>query len=74
MDAQFVIKLTQCSIAEILTVNVILLDSFFSVGAGIGTSAFMNGYFTPVMEIEYEDDSSENLKLNYPKSYLFNGD
>ncbi|WP_247747404.1 DNA cytosine methyltransferase [Alkalihalobacillus sp. BA299] len=43
-------------------------------GAGIGTSAFMNGYFTPVMEIEYEDDSAENLKLNYPKSYLFNGD
>ena len=43
-------------------------------GAGIGTSAFLNGYFTPVMELEYEDDSSENLKLNYPKSYLFNGD
>lgn len=43
-------------------------------GAGIGTSAFVNGYFTPVMEIEFEDDSAENLKLNYPKSYLFNGD
>lgn len=43
-------------------------------GAGIGTSAFLNGYFTPVMEIEYEDDSAENLKLNYPNSYLFNGD
>ncbi|WP_066415245.1 DNA cytosine methyltransferase [Sutcliffiella cohnii] len=43
-------------------------------GAGIGTSAFLNGYFTPVMEIEYEDDSAENLKLNYPNSFIFNGD
>ncbi len=43
-------------------------------GGGIGTSAFINGYFTPVMEIELEDDSAENLKLNYPNSYLFNGD
>lgn len=43
-------------------------------GAGIGTSAFVNGYYTPVMEIEFEDDSAENLKLNYPNSFLFNGD
>lgn len=44
-------------------------------GAGIGTSIFANtGYFTPVMEIEVEDDSAEVLKHNFPNSFLFNGD
>lgn len=44
-------------------------------GAGIGTSCLQDtNYFTPVMEIEYDDDSSEILKHNYPNSYLFNGD
>jgi DNA (cytosine-5)-methyltransferase 1 len=44
-------------------------------GAGIGTSVFVNtGYFTPVMEIEWEDDSAEVLKHNFPNSFLFNGD
>lgn len=44
-------------------------------GAGIGTSVFANtGYFTPVMEIEWEDDSAEVLKHNFPNSFLFNGD
>lgn len=44
-------------------------------GAGIGTSVFANtGYFTPVMEIEVEDDSAEVLKHNFPNSLLFNGD
>lgn len=44
-------------------------------GAGIGTSCILDSqYFTPIAEIEMEDDSAENLKLNYPNSYLFNGD
>ncbi|WP_121616729.1 DNA cytosine methyltransferase [Virgibacillus halodenitrificans] len=44
-------------------------------GAGIGTSVFVNsGYFTPVMEIEWEEDSAEVLKQNFPNSCLFNGD
>lgn len=44
-------------------------------GAGIGTSVFeQTGYFTSVMEIEYDEDSSEVLKHNFPNSYLFNGD
>lgn len=44
-------------------------------GAGIGTSVFANtGYFTPVMEIEWEDNSAEVLKHNFPNSFLFNGD
>lgn len=44
-------------------------------GAGIGTSVFQNsGYFTPVMEIELEDDSAEVLKHNFPNSFVFNGD
>ncbi|MDC3424374.1 DNA cytosine methyltransferase [Aquibacillus sp. 3ASR75-11] len=44
-------------------------------GAGIGTSCMVDtNYFTPVMEIEWEDDSSEVIKHNYPNSYLFNGD
>lgn len=43
-------------------------------GAGIGTASFLNGYFTSVMEVELEDDSTENLRLNYPRSYIFNGD
>ena len=44
-------------------------------GAGIGTSVFKNtGYYTPVMEIEFDEDSSEVLKHNFPSSYLFNGD
>ena len=44
-------------------------------GAGIGTSVFKNtGYFTPVMEIELEDDSAEVLRHNFPNSFIFNGD
>lgn len=44
-------------------------------GAGVGTSVFQNtGYFTPVMEIELEQDSAEVLKHNFPNSFLFNGD
>lgn len=44
-------------------------------GAGVGTSVFANtGYFTPVMEIEWEDDSAEVIKHNFPNSFLFNGD
>lgn len=44
-------------------------------GAGIGTSVFKNtGYFTPVMEIELEEDSAEVLRHNFPNSYIFNGD
>ena len=46
-----------------------------AAGAGIGTSYFRDTqYFTPIQEIELEDDSAENLKLNYPNSLLFNGD
>jgi DNA (cytosine-5)-methyltransferase 1 len=46
-----------------------------AAGAGVGTSYFLDSsYFTPVMEIELEEDSAENLKLNYPNSFLFNGD
>lgn len=46
-----------------------------AAGAGIGTSYFRDTqYFTPVQEIELEEDSAENLKLNYPNSFLFNGD
>lgn len=44
-------------------------------GAGLGTSVFKNtGYFTPVMEIELEEDSAEVLRHNFPNSFIFNGD
>lgn len=44
-------------------------------GAGIGTASFLDcNLFTPVMEVEFEDDSAEVLKHNYPNSYLFVGD
>ncbi|WP_036803256.1 DNA cytosine methyltransferase [Pontibacillus halophilus] len=44
-------------------------------GAGVGTASFIDTqYFTPVQEIELEDDSAENLMLNYPNSYVFVGD
>jgi len=44
-------------------------------GCGIGTAAFQDtNFFTPVQEIELEEDSAENLMLNYPLSYVFNGD
>lgn len=44
-------------------------------GSGIATAALVDtGYFTPVMEIEMEDDSSEVLKRNFPNSLLFTGD
>ncbi|MGV2885975.1 DNA cytosine methyltransferase [Paenibacillus taichungensis] len=46
-----------------------------AAGAGVGTSYFRDTqYFTPVQEIELEEDSAENLKLNYPNSFLYNGD
>lgn len=46
-----------------------------AAGAGIGTSYFRDTqYFTPVQEIELEEDSAENIKLNYPNSFLFTGD
>ncbi|WP_246062083.1 DNA cytosine methyltransferase [Paenibacillus oralis] len=46
-----------------------------AAGAGIGTSYFRSTqYFTPVQEIEMDEDSAENLKLNYPNSFLFHGD
>ncbi|MCM3130181.1 DNA cytosine methyltransferase [Paenibacillus sp. MER 78] len=46
-----------------------------AAGCGIGTVYFRDSnYFSPVMEIELEEDSAENLKLNYPNSFLFNGD
>lgn len=44
-------------------------------GAGLGTASFLDSeYFRPVMEVEFEDDSAEVLKHNYPNSYLFVGD
>lgn len=44
-------------------------------GAGLGTASFLaSEYFRPVMEVEFEDDSAEVLKHNYPNSYLFVGD
>lgn len=44
-------------------------------GAGIGTACFVDSaYYTPIMEVEIEDDSAEVLKHNFPNSYLFNGD
>ena len=44
-------------------------------GAGLGSAAFLSTeYFTPVMEVEFEDDSCEVLKHNYPQSYLYVGD
>ncbi|MCM3443955.1 MULTISPECIES: DNA cytosine methyltransferase [Metabacillus] len=44
-------------------------------GAGIGTGCLKDtNAFTPVMEIEFDDDSCEVLRHNYPHSYLFNGD
>jgi len=46
-----------------------------AAGAGIGTSYFCDTqYFTPVQEIEYDDDSVETLRLNYPNSFIYNGD
>lgn len=44
-------------------------------GAGLGTASFLaTEYFQPVMEVEFEDDSAEVIKYNYPNSYLFVGD
>lgn len=46
-----------------------------AAGAGIGTSYLKDTqYFTPVQEIELDVDSAENLRLNYPESFLYNGD
>lgn len=46
-----------------------------AAGAGVGTSYFRaTSYFTPIQEIELDEDSAENLKLNYPNSFLYNGD
>ncbi|MCM3707336.1 DNA cytosine methyltransferase [Cytobacillus firmus] len=44
-------------------------------GAGVGTSVLEDtGYFTPVQEIELEDDSAEVLLHNFPNSTVFCGD
>lgn len=44
-------------------------------GSGIGTAALQStGYYTPIQEIELEDDSVENLLHNFPQTYIFNGD
>jgi DNA (cytosine-5)-methyltransferase 1 len=44
-------------------------------GAGVGTSVLADtGYFTPVQEIEWEDDSVEVLLRNFPNSTVFAGD
>lgn len=49
---------------------------FLSVcaGSGVGTSILEStNYFTPVQEIELEDDSAEVLLHNFPNSTVFNG-
>ncbi|MEX3623711.1 DNA cytosine methyltransferase [Viridibacillus arvi] len=67
-------KLTENATIPTQTDERIRLTSICA-GAGIGTSVFANtGYFTPVMEIELEEDSAEVLKHNFPNSFLFNGD
>lgn len=44
-------------------------------GAGIGTAVLQDtGYYTPVQEIELEDDSAEVLLHMFPNSMVFNGD
>jgi len=44
-------------------------------GSGLGTASLQDtGYFTPVQEIELEDDSAEVLLKNFPNSYVFCGD
>lgn len=50
---------------------------FLSVcaGAGVGTSILEStNYFSPIQEIELEDDSAEVLLHNFPNSMVFNGD
>lgn len=44
-------------------------------GSGVGTAALADsGYYTPIQEIELEDDSAEVLLHNFPNSMVFNGD
>ncbi|QCJ45413.1 hypothetical protein FAY30_26025 (plasmid) [Bacillus sp. S3] len=44
-------------------------------GAGVGTSVLQDtSYFTPIQEIELEDDSVEVLLHNFPNSSVFCGD
>lgn len=44
-------------------------------GAGVGSAALQaTGYFTPIQEIELEEDSAEVLLQNFPNSVVFNGD
>ncbi|GGG18357.1 DNA cytosine methyltransferase [Paenibacillus abyssi] len=46
-----------------------------AAGGGLGTASFLDTeHFVSVQEIEFEDDSAEVLKHNYPNSYLFVGD
>lgn len=46
-----------------------------AAGVGLGTSTMVStGYFVPVQEIEYEEDSAHNLQVNFPNSFIFNGD
>jgi len=46
-----------------------------SAGAGIGTSHFKDtGYYTPVQEIELEEDSADTLHQNFPNSLVSNCD
>ncbi|MEK3992691.1 DNA cytosine methyltransferase [Robertmurraya sp. FSL R5-0851] len=50
---------------------------FLSVcaGAGVGTSILQStNYFSPIQEIELEDDSTEVLLHNFPNTMVFNGD
>lgn len=50
---------------------------FLSVcaGGGIGTATLLDcGYFSPIQEIELEDDSCEVLLHNFPNTVVFNGD
>lgn len=43
-------------------------------GSGIGTAALVEtDFFSPIQEIELEDDSVENLLLNFPNSTVFAG-
>jgi DNA (cytosine-5)-methyltransferase 1 len=44
-------------------------------GAGVATACLSDtNYFSPVQEIELEDDSAEVLLKNFPNSMVFNGD
>ncbi|MEI2356669.1 DNA cytosine methyltransferase [Mesobacillus zeae] len=44
-------------------------------GAGVGTMVLSDtGLYTPIQEIELEDDSAEVLLHNFEQSYVFNGD